>query len=201
VQIESDHERDRRSIIDAAYGCLAEPHTGPIPVTTILRRAGVSSRAFYRHFGSKDDLFLALLRQECEAVAARGERIVEEAVGSPVNQLAAWIGEMFDLVTDPCQRTHMAVIDCDEVRAARGYRELRESAHTDRERSLVEILRRGRRDGSFPFAEPATDAVAISAVISRVVSIQDPDDLQAVKQAQGRVLDFALRALGAVAGG
>ena len=50
-------------IIEAAYRCLSEPHCGPIRMSVILRTAGVSSRAFYRHFGSKDDLFLALLRQ------------------------------------------------------------------------------------------------------------------------------------------
>ncbi|WP_203471328.1 TetR/AcrR family transcriptional regulator [Mycolicibacterium chubuense] len=198
MQNESGHDAERRNIIEAAYCCLSEPHTAPIPVTTILRRAGVSSRAFYRHFGSKDDLFLALLRRECDALAARLDRIADEAVGEPADQLAEWVGEMFTMVTEPHQRTVMAVVDSDEVRAARGYREIRGCAHEHRERSLIAILRRGRRDGSFPLAEPDADAVAISAVLSRVLSTQAPDDLQAVKQAQGWVLDFALRAVGAV---
>ena len=67
---------------------------------------------------------------------------------------------------------HLTVIDSDEVRAAKGYRETREQAHADRERSLVEILRRGRDDGSFPLAEPERDAIAISAVVSRVMADQ-----------------------------
>ena len=61
---------------------------------------------------------------------------------------------MFGLVHDPQLRMHLTVIDSDEVRAAKGYRETRERAHADRERSLVEILRRGRDDGSFPLADP-----------------------------------------------
>ena len=44
--------------------------------------------------------------------------------------------------------------------------EAREQAHADRERSLVEILRRGRDDGSFPLADPESDAIAF-ATLSR----------------------------------
>ena len=167
-------------------------------MSAILRCAGVSTRAFYRHFGSKDELFLALLQQECDAVAARLDRIAEEAVGTPANQLAAWIGEMFEVMIEPRQRMQLTVIDSDEVRMAKGYRETRERSRADRERSLVEILSRGRADGSFPLTDPDSDAVAISAVVSRTMTHQTPDDLQSLKQAQARVLDFALRAAGAV---
>ncbi len=199
VLIDAGHDDDRRHIIEAAYRCLSEPHCGPVRMSTILRTAGVSSRAFYRHFRSKDDLFLALLRQGADDIAARVDRVAADAAGSPVDQLAAWIGEVFDLMVDPRQRLQMSVIDSEEVRAAAGYRELREQSHAGRERSLTEILRRGRADGSFPLADPDHDAVAISALVSRLMTSATPDDLQAVKQAQSRLLDFALRAVGAVA--
>src|SRR5437867_1034548 len=107
VQPDTASDDDRGCIIDAAYRCLSEPHSGPIPVAAIL---------------------------------------------------------------------HLTVIDSDEVRAAKGYRETRERAHADRERSLIEILRRGRADGSFPQADPEHDAVAISAVISREMANQSPGD-------------------------
>ena len=66
VQPDPPTPDDRHGIIDAAYDCLSEPHSGPIPVAAILERAGLSTRAFYRHFASKDELFLAMLRQEGE---------------------------------------------------------------------------------------------------------------------------------------
>ena len=69
---------DRECIIEAAYMCLSEPHSGPIPVAAILQRARVSTRAFYRHFESKDELFLAMLRAETDALAARLDRICAE---------------------------------------------------------------------------------------------------------------------------
>ena len=187
---------DRGCIIDAAYGCLSEPHTGPIPVAAILQRAGVSTRAFYRHFESKDELFLAMLRQEGDALADRLDRIVDKP-GAPVDQLKEWIRQMFGWMHDAELRMHLTVIDSDEVRAAKGYRETRERAHADRERSLVEILRRGRTDGTFPLADPERDAIAISAVIGREMANQSLDDEQRLQRSLDWMLEFALRALGA----
>ena len=92
---------------------------------------------------------------------------------------------------------HLTVIDSDEVRAAKGYRETRERLHAERERSLERVLRRGREDGSFPLADPERDAVAISAVVSRELTISAPGDAEDLQRARARVLDFALRALGA----
>ncbi|WP_414688437.1 TetR/AcrR family transcriptional regulator [Mycobacterium sp.] len=197
VQPDRPDDDDRGCIIEAAYGCLSAPHSGPIPVAAILQRAGVSTRAFYRHFESKDELFLAMLRQESEALAHRLDQIVEATPGPPVEQLKAWISQMFGWVQDAQLRMHLIVIDSDEVRAAKGYRETRERAHADRERSLVEILRRGKEDGSFPLADPERDAIAISAVVSREMTSQSPDDERQLQRSLARVVDFALRALGA----
>ena len=197
VQPDTPTADDRDGIIDAAYTCLSEPHSGPIPVVAILERAGLSTRAFYRHFQSKDELFLALLRQEGDALSGRLDRIADEWPGDPVKQLTAWIEQMFALAHDPRLRMHLTVIDSDEVRAARGYRETRERLHADRDRSLAEILRGGRAAGVFPLADPEGDAVAISAVVSRELTISAPGGAQDLQRARARVLGFALRALGA----
>lgn len=195
VQPESTDD-ERGSIIEAAYACLSEPHSGAIPVAAILQRSGVSTRAFYRHFQSKDELFLAMLRQLTDALSARLDRVLQDHHGDAVDQLEAWIDGMFGLIEDDQTRLHFTVIDSDEVRAARGYRKLRERAHAERERSLVAILRRGRDDGSFPLARPEEDAMAINAVISRVMITQSYDDHDGVKRAKADILDFALRAMG-----
>jgi hypothetical protein len=104
---------------------------------------------------------------------------------------------MFGWMHDAEMRMHLTVIDSDEVRAAKGYRETRERLHADRERSLIEILRRGRDDGSFPLADPEHDAIAISAVISREMTNQSPGDDERLRRSLAWVLEFALRVLGA----
>lgn len=188
---------DRQGIIDAAYGCLSDPHSGPVSVAAILDRAGLSTRAFYRHFASKDELFLAMLRQVADALTDRLDRIVEDAAGDPITLLTAWVDMMFNLAQDPQLRAHLTVIDSDEVRAAKGYRETRERLHADREHSLAAVLERGRVDGSFPLAQPQRDAVAINAIISRELTVSAPGSPEDLQRARTQVLDFALRALGA----
>lgn len=167
-----------------------------MPVAEILKRAGVSTRAFYRHFESKDALLLAMLREETDALAERLDRIPSQTPGGPAAQLQAWIDGMFALINDVRVRTHFTVIDSDEVRAAKGYRETREQAHADRERSLLAILRRGLEDGTFPQADPRNDAVSINAIVSRVMTTQSFEDVERVNQSKACVMDFALRALG-----
>jgi hypothetical protein len=94
-------------------------------------------------------------------------------------------------------RAHVVVLDSDEVRVAKGYREASAELRADRERVLADILRRGCDDGSFPLAEPDRDAAAIHAVVDRAFAAPlfglGPDRQLLV----GYVLDFALRALGA----
>lgn len=189
-----DEERGR--IIDATYECLLEPHEGPVPVAAILARAGVSSRAFYRHFESKDELFLAMLQNLTAALSGWLDDIAR-GPGTPAEQLRAWIGQMFALATEPLVSSYLAVMESDEMRSAKGYPYVRELARTDRERSLAEILRRGVQDGSFPLAEPEVDAVAINALVSRQLTVPVPVDPASVDIAERRVLGFAMRALGA----
>lgn len=195
MQPDTPADDDRSGIIDAAYSCLSAPHGGPIPVAAILARAGVSSRAFYRHFASKDELFLAMLRQESDALAAQLDGIPDQQP-TPVDQLREWIALMLSLVHDPTLRMHLMVIDSPEVRAAKGYHKTREFLRRDRGRSLVAILRRGLEDGSFPLADPESDAVAISAVVSREITTSAMDGTP-LRRSLARVTDFALRALGA----
>lgn len=197
VQPDSPTADDRQGIIDAAYGCLFEPHSGPIPMAAILDRAGLSTRAFYRHFESKDELFLAMLRREADALAARLDRVADELPGDPRRQLSAWLETMFALAKDLESRMHFTVIDSDEVRAAKGYRETRERLHVGRERSLERILRRGRDDGSFPLAVPQSDAMAVNAIVSRELVVSAPGTEEDLQRILARVLDFALRAVGA----
>ncbi len=166
-------------------------------VAAILDTAGLSTRAFYRHFASKDELFLAMLKRDSDSVARRLARLADETPGGPPAQLRAWIDYLLGLAYHPRRRAHVVVLGSDEVLVAKGYREASTQLRADRERILADILRRGRDDGSFPLAEPDRDAAAIHAVVDRAFAAP----LQGLGLDQellvGYVLDFSLRALGA----
>jgi hypothetical protein len=89
------------------------------------------------------------------------------------------------------------VLDSDEVRLAKGYREASAELRSDREKILADILRRGRADGTFPLAEPDRDAAAIHAVVDRAFTAPLQDLGFDRDRLVGYVVDFALRAVGA----
>jgi AcrR family transcriptional regulator len=188
---------ERADIIDAAYACLSSPHPGPVSVAAILEAAGLSTRAFYRHFASKDELFLAMLKRDSDAVARRLGRLAVETPGGPVAQLTAWVDYLLGLAYHPRRRAHAVVLGSDEVQVAKGYREASAELRADRERILADVLRRGRDDGTFPLAEPERDAAAIHAIVDRAFAAPLLGVGLDRERLVGYVVDFALRALGA----
>ena len=188
---------ERTAIIRAAYACLSAPHAGPVSLAAILDGAGLSTRAFYRHFGSKDELFLAMLRRDSEAVARRLKTLAELTPGGPVAQLRAWVDHILGLAYDPQSRTHAVVLGSDEVRLAKGYRDADAQLRAGRERVLADLLRRGRDEGLFPLARPDLDAAAIHALVDRAFAAPTLDVAPQREQLVDYIVDFALRALGA----
>lgn len=162
----------------------------------MLAHARVSARVFYRYFASKDELFLAMLNRENDAVIARLEAIAGDSSAKPAERLESWITEMFELVEDQELAVRSAVLGTDDVRAARGYREFRLQGDAARQCSLREILHCGRQDGSFPLADPADDAVAIDALCAQALTSRIAGGAGKPGLDAAFVVDFAMRSLG-----
>jgi AcrR family transcriptional regulator len=79
-----------RALIDAAFAVMAR--TGEIdpPVRDIVREAGLSNQAFYRHFRSKDALLLAVLTDgQRQLVEYLRHRV--SVTSEPRDQVRRWI--------------------------------------------------------------------------------------------------------------
>jgi len=79
-----------RRLIDAAFAVMRA--TGDIdpPVRDIVKRAGLSNQAFYRHFASKDALLLAVLADgQRQLVDYLQARVASSA--DPETQVRLWI--------------------------------------------------------------------------------------------------------------
>lgn len=79
-----------RRLIEAAYTVMRASGDLEPRVGDVVKASGLSNQAFYRHFRSKDELFLAVLtdgrRQLVTTLAARMQRADD---GAP--RIAAWI--------------------------------------------------------------------------------------------------------------
>src|ERR1700746_1756100 len=89
----------RRAIVAAASKSVRERGVRGPNVATVLERARLSTRAFYRHFESKDQLVAAVF---VEITRAEAQRLREKmtAAATPVEAVAAWIDGRLDLAFD-----------------------------------------------------------------------------------------------------
>lgn len=79
-----------RRLVDAARALAARQGTSAFTVGEVAAEAGVSVRSFYRHFGSRDALLLALFEEE----ARTGATLVAEqlaGVDAPIERLQAFV--------------------------------------------------------------------------------------------------------------
>jgi AcrR family transcriptional regulator len=192
-----DPETEVELLFDATLAVLRRNGYADVAIADILDEAGLSTRSFYRHFQSKDELLLQLYRRDAEAAAQRLRTRVARA-SDPPHALEAWIDEMLSLRFDRRKAERVALLGAQSVRKADGYEE--ESARTRRllATPLLELLEQGRLDGSFPATEPASDTAMIRAIVFDVTWLDAVGDQTLARAAATRsVLGFCLRALGA----
>jgi AcrR family transcriptional regulator len=91
---------EARRFIDAAL--LVMRRTGAIDpaVRDVVREAGLSNQAFYRHFASKDELLLAVLADGRQRLVSYVERRVARAT-EPREQVRRWIEALMEQARHP----------------------------------------------------------------------------------------------------
>jgi AcrR family transcriptional regulator len=188
---------ERSRIIEAAYRCLVENNGSGVSVNGILGAAGLSTRAFYRHFGSKDALFLAMFRRDSEWVHAELTALAE-AAPTPCEALRRWIEGLLGLTADARHRRCVLVMSSPELMRTSGYAAERARMTLEHRRSIAGILARGRADGSLPWADPEPDARMIAATLAEAFQdlVAGAVDVTAQESA-AQLADFVFRALGA----
>jgi AcrR family transcriptional regulator len=188
---------ERVRIIEAAYRCLAVAEGAPVSITEILGAAGLSTRAFYRHFESKDALLLAMFRRDSTRVMTELRSIAGSA-GNPPEALGGLIDGMLRITADDRRRRRVLALSAGDATRARGYAEERARALADQETIIAEILEAGRADGSFPWADPKPDARSIRAALGQAFEDQMAGTASdSASTVAVQITGFALRALGA----
>ncbi len=97
-------EIQRRRLLDAARKALHQSGRGSFRVSDVVRAAGMSSRSFYDHFASKEDLILALIDDTGRNLLGQLEAIFATS-GSFEEQvdrgLEAYLAAFLDTPLDP----------------------------------------------------------------------------------------------------
>jgi AcrR family transcriptional regulator len=86
-----DHGDVQARILRAAAVCFYRDGIWATGVDALAAEAGVSKRTLYNHFGSKDSVVAAYLRQREERWHARLEKLWEEMGDDPIEQVVAYV--------------------------------------------------------------------------------------------------------------
>lgn len=71
-------EVQRKRLVDATLRVLEKSHYGKVTVADIVREAGSSTRSFYVHFDSKEDVLAEIVRLQASRFVARIEEIFRQ---------------------------------------------------------------------------------------------------------------------------
>jgi AcrR family transcriptional regulator len=186
---------EAQQLVGAAWRVLERSGYEGFKVQLVMRDAGVSARAFYRHFPDKDQLLLALLRDEMARAAARLRAAVAE-VDDPVAQVEAWIRAVISAAADPRRVARARLFSSQQPLFRRFPWEVAEGTQLLVE-PLRQALERGAGSGAFPWVEPDRDAPLIYALtggeMTAALTDRPGGDVEDVVAA---TTGFVLRSLG-----
>lgn len=164
-------------------------------VAGVLREARLSTRSFYRNFGTKSGLLAALLDYELSAAAARLRKAVA-GQATPIEGVRAYLEAMIDMAyTDDLVRP--ASLFAAQWRELLGeYPEVMDRCIGRMVDPLREALEAGAANGDFRSINPRYDAIAIFNLAASMTADQASVACRTPREHMTRViLPFVERAI------
>jgi AcrR family transcriptional regulator len=193
--LEQDHEEEGL-LLEAARRVLHVKGVSGMTVRDVLAQANLGTRAFYRHFASKDELVLAMFTRAAAEEAERLRRRMAPAT-DPLTAVIAWIDGRLDLAFDRRITANLQDLSTEaQLRRRENPAEL-QLAFDVMLAPLIEQLRMGQERGVFTEVNPEPDARSIHDVVWGVVEAHWSGFPQRKRETRDRVVRFCLRAIGA----
>jgi AcrR family transcriptional regulator len=191
----SNKDDESERLIEAARQILLRKTGSGFTLNEVLEQSGLGTRAFYRHFGSKDELALAVFAGEAEREARRLHNRMKHA-SDPIEGVVAWIDVRLEPGFDQRLAASQRPLTEEAVRASRRFPRQLEPAFNRTLEPLIEQLTRGLATGDFAAIDPVADAKAIHHVVSGVVEQRWSGFPLPPRETRAKVLRFCLCALG-----
>jgi AcrR family transcriptional regulator len=197
VRVAKERARDDvQLLIAAGRKLLHRDGAADMTIADVLTEAGLSTRAFYRHFASKSDLLLAIYDNEVDRYTPRLQRRLDAATTARAG-LEAWIDELLAAGFEPRRGERTRAMFTWAVPLLQEFPVEFAAVRDALTGPLEAVLEAGRADGSFPNAEPRRHAQFIRALTWELVEERLSGATIEVAAAREEVLRFCLPALGA----
>lgn len=183
------------AIVSAAAEVVRTEGVSALSIAALLRTTQLSTRAFYRHFDSKDRLVAAIFLEMACAEALRLVQRMSQHL-DPVRAVAAWIDGRLDLAVNPQIRADLHQMSLEAQQQMFLAPELVAPAYREILRPLVEQLTRGKNLGLFSDIDPEGEALSIHGVVWANIERQWATSPRDTGEIRERVQHFCLRGLG-----
>ncbi len=185
----------RRAILSAASKSVREQGVRGLSIAAVLDRAQLSTRAFYRHFDSKDQLVAAVFLEMAHVEMRRLRKSMADAA-DPIEAVTAWVDARLDLAFDDEIKSDLRRLSTEAQSQMFASPELIAPAYAAMLEPLIEQLQRGREQGLFHDIDPVTEAQSIQGVVWANTERQWAAGDCARADIREHVLRFCLRGLG-----
>jgi AcrR family transcriptional regulator len=183
------------ALIEAAH--RVHRRRGEFTVAQVLEESGLGTRAFYRHFASKDELVLCMFEFDAEMFLSEIRRASDQDA-TPRERFERWVDWQIGIMVHPKRADRYALFDHELGRLKRQFPDRVDDILGRIREPLVEILEAGVRDGSFPGARPLEDAVVVRAIVNAFLQAPGHQGLGLdATEARATILRFCLPAIGA----
>ena len=188
------YAREATRLVEATLRLIRERGALEPNVAAIVRAAGLSNQAFYRHFRSKHELLVAVLDEGIRLLATYLEQRMARA-GSGGEQVREWLLGVCEQALSPrgAAATRPFAVGRSEI-AAHHPEEVARS-----ERQLTEPLRRAleaaRSTGELPGVDPARDTEALYHLALGWMEARLEEPAPARREDAERLVAFALAGL------
>lgn len=185
----------RREILAAASMSLREHGVRGLNIAAVLERTNLSTRAFYRHFNSMDELVAAVFLETARVERRRLQRRMAGAA-TPIEAVAAWIDGRLDLAFDAKLGSDLRRLSLEAQLQTFASPALVQPAYAEMLKPLHEALERGLQGKVFYPIDPATEARFIHGVVWAGINQQWTTGESDRDELRRRILGFCLRGLG-----
>ncbi len=181
-------------IIDAGVDVVQEHGVAALNLTAVLTRTNLSTRAFYRHFESMDDLiravFVHLARAETQRI-----RIRMAAAANPAEAVSCWIDARLDLAFDQPNMAGQRHFSREAESLMFASPDTVSAAFEELIQPLIEQLEMGSEVSLFDDIDPAVEAESIHGVVWACVHRHWDGGSGSGADVRRRVKRFCLRGL------
>lgn len=189
---------DRIALLTAATAVVHEHGAGGLTVAEVLVRAQLGTRAFYRHFDSKDQLLQAVFL-ELARVEMRRLRRRMTAAPNPVEAVALWVEGRLALAYGDPIRADLRTSSLEARSQMFSAPDVVGPAYRETLGPLIEALERGKCAGIFADIDPVTDAELLHGAVWACVERQWATGSCDRTRTRDAALRFCLQGLGAPA--